>query len=113
MSIQLYRFLHLFSVIMLAAVTFGALAAPLPEHRRRALMWSGIFALIALVTGFGMLARLDLGFPGWVIVKIACWLGLAALPGLAFRRPQQVSTLRLLMEIAVLLAVWMAIFRPF
>ncbi len=113
MSVQLYQIIHLFSVIMLAAVTFSALAAPRPENRRRALMWSGILAVLALVSGFGLLARLGYGFAGWVVAKLACWLGLAALTGLAFRRPGQIRSLTLLALIAVVLAVGMVVLKPF
>ena len=45
MNIQLYQIAHIFAVVMLTAVVFGALAAPHPEHRKRAMMWSGILAL--------------------------------------------------------------------
>ncbi len=113
MSIQLYQILHFFAVIMLAAVTFSALASPRPENRRRALMWSGILALLALVSGFGLLARLGYGFAGWVVVKLACWLGLTALTGLAFRRQGQIRSLTILAMIAVFLAVGMAVLKPF
>ena len=82
-----YQIAHLFSVILLAGVTFAALAAPRPENRRLALMGSGIAAAVALVSGFGMLGIGGFGFPGWVFVKIAAWIVLAALTGLAFRRP--------------------------
>ena len=113
MNTQLYQVAHVFSVIMLTAVVFGALAAPHPEHRKRAMMWSGILALVAFVTGFGLLARGGFGFPGWAIVKLACWLGLATLAGLAFRQPGQARSLRLLTLTAVLLSVAMVVMKPF
>ena len=89
MSTQLYQIVHIFSVILMTAVTFSALASPRPENRRRSMMWSGILAVVALVSGFGMLARLGLAMRGWVIVKLACWLGLTALTSLAYRQPGQ------------------------
>ena len=113
MSIQLYQVIHVFSVIILTGVVFGALAAPRPELRRRAMMWSGILALLALMSGFGLLARLSFGFPGWVIIKLACWLGLTMITGLAFRQPGQGRSLVLLTLIAVLLAVGMVFMKPF
>ena len=113
MSIQLYQIAHLVSVVFMAAIVYGALAAPSPEHKRRTMMWSGILALVALITGFGLLARLGLGFSGWVAVKVACWLGLATLPALAFRQPSQTSSLRILTIIAVFLAISMVVMKPF
>ena len=113
MSVQLYQILHIFSVILMTAVTFSALAAPRPENKRRAMMWSGILAVLALVSGFGLLARLGLAMRGWVIVKLACWLGLTALTSLAFRQPGQGRSLALLTLIAVFLAVSMVVMKPF
>ena len=113
MSTQLYQIVHIFSVIFMTAVTFSALASPRPENRRRLMMWSGILAVVALVSGFGMLARLGLAMRGWVIVKLACWLGLTALTSLAYRQPGQGRSLTLLTVIAVFLAVSMVVMKPF
>lgn len=113
MSFQFYQVLHLFSAIILAGVAFAALANPLPERRRTILIWSGVAALAALVSGFGMLAIGRFGFPGWVFVKLAAWLALAAVAGIAFRRPQQARPLTAVVVVAVLLAVGMAVFKPF
>lgn len=113
MSVQLYQIVHIFSVILMTAVTFSALAAPRPENKRRAMMWSGILAVLALVSGFGLLARLGLAMRGWVIVKVVCWLGLTALTSLAFRQPGQGRSLALLTLIAVFLAVSMVVMKPF
>jgi len=113
MSIQLYQIVHIFSVILMTAVTFSALASPRPENRRRSMMWSGILAVVALVTGFGLLARLGLAMQGWVIVKLTCWLALTLLTSLAYRQPNQGRSLAVLTLIAVFLAVSMAVMKPF
>ena len=113
MSFQFYQVVHLFSAIILAGVAFAALANPLPERRRTILIWSGVAALAALVSGFGMLAIGRFGFPGWVFVKLAAWLALAAIAGIAFRRPQQARPLTVVVVVAVLLAVGMAVLKPF
>jgi hypothetical protein len=113
MGTQLYLLAHLFAAMLLVGVVFGALAAPNPDERRRTMMFSGILGLVVFVTGFGLLSRGGFGFQGWVVVKLGCWLGLAALPGLAFRRPEQIHLLRLLTVGAVFLAVGMAVLKPF
>ena len=59
MSIEFYQIIHFFSVIILTAVTFWALASPQPENRRRVMMFSGILALLALVSGFGASRAFD------------------------------------------------------
>lgn len=113
MSIELYQIVHIFSVILMTAVTFAALASPRPENKRRSMMWSGILAVVALVSGFGLLARLGLAVRGWVAIKLVCWLGLTALTSLAYRQPGQGRSLTLLTLIAVFLAVSMVVMKPF
>ena len=115
MSIEFYQIIHFFSVIILTAVTCWALASPLPENRRRVMMFSGILALLALVSGFGMLARLGLSMAqGWVFVKLACLLGVSAVTSLAYRRSEgQRRPLVLLTVVAVFLAVYMVVPKPF
>ncbi|MCX6952226.1 MAG: hypothetical protein NTV51_08675, partial [Verrucomicrobia bacterium] len=64
-------------------------------------------------SGIGMLHTLHLGFPGWAIVKLVCWLGLASITGLAYKRRAQ-STL--FMQIALglaIVAVFMVELKPF
>ena len=77
------------------------------------MMWSGILAVIALVSGFGLLARLGLAMQGGVFVKMACWLGITVLTSLAYRQPGQGRSLALLTLIAVFLAVSMVVMKPF
>ena len=60
-----------------------------------------------------MLAIGGFGFPGWVFVKLAAWLALAAIAGIAFRRPQQARPLAIVVVVAVLLAVGVAVLKPF
>src|ERR1700722_15026136 len=84
-TLNTYLVLHLSSIIVLLGYTFYAFAAPI-ETRKRVLMITGTAALLILVTGFGMLHRLHLGFPGWIIVKCVCWLGLSAIAGVAYRK---------------------------
>ena len=113
MRYQLFLVAHLVSVILSVGVTFAAFAAPRPENRRRDLMWSGIWSLVIFVSGFGLLGILRLGFPGWVIVKLVCWLVLSALAGMAFRRPEQVRTWVVVSVVVVVVAVGMVVVRPF
>ena len=113
MAFQIYQILHVFSVIMLAGITFAALASPQAEKRQFLLMGSGIMALVALVSGFGLLGLGGFGFPGWIVVKLASWLALAALTGMAFRRPLQGRSLTVVAVLAVLLAVGMVVMKPF
>ena len=107
-----YYLMHVGGVIILTGYTFRAFAAP-PDTRKGTLAISGILALVVLVGGFGLLTRLDLGFPGWVMVKLGCWLGLAARTGLGYRMAGLRSLWSVLASALVLIAVYMVYVRPF
>lgn len=113
MSYQTYLIIHIFAAFLMAGTTYGALAAPLPERRRQTMIRSGIVALLVVVSGFGLLGLGGHGFPGWVFVKIACWLVLAMLTGLAYRLPGQADVLRIVTGLAVLVAIVMVVLKPF
>ena len=109
-----YYLLHIFSLFVLTAHTFMAFANPLPENRKKTMMITGIAGLLALVGGFGLLAKLHPGtFPGWAIVKLVCWLGLMALAGIVYRRPHLRSGLAFTGLSLILVALVMVYVRPF
>ena len=115
MSEEFYRVLHVVSVILLTAFTFQAFAAP-AEARRRTMMYSGIASLLVLVGGFGLLARLGMdmaSLPAWLYAKIACWLVLSAIGGMAFRRPGLRGVLTLVTLLVVTAGVYLVYLRPF
>ena len=112
-AIQWMLVVHVAAAILLVAASYAALAAPLPEHRRPLLMRSGIFALLIFVTGFGLHGMQRMPWEGWVFVKIACWVVLAMMVPLVFRQPGNVATLRVVTAATVVVAVIMAIIRPF
>ena len=112
MSITTYLILHLSSVIVLLGYTFYAFAAP-AETRRRVLMLTGIAALLVVVSGFAMLGKLHLGFPGWAIVKLVCLLGLASISGIAYRRRAMADLFMILAFVLAITAVAMVYVRPF
>jgi hypothetical protein len=92
--------------------TFYAFAAD-PSTRKRTLAISGIASLLALIAGFGLQAKLSVGFPGWLIVKIVCWLGLSALTGIGYRRRGAAGALALVAIVLVFVAVLMVYLKPF
>jgi hypothetical protein len=107
----IYSVVHVVAGFLLVAYTFQAFANP-ERGRRTTLTMTGICALLMLVAGFGSLAKLNLGFPGWVVVKLVCWLVLAAMAGLAYRRPALRGLLRVVTIGVVIVAAYMVYFRP-
>jgi hypothetical protein len=112
MSITTFLILHLSSVIVLLGYTFYAFAAP-PETRKRVLMITGVAAVLVIVSGFAMLGRLHLGFPGWAVVKFVCLLGLASIAGIAYRRRAQADLFMMVAFVLAITAVAMVYVRPF
>jgi hypothetical protein len=112
MTPTFYSILHVFSVLVMTGFTFYAFAAD-PSTRKRTLAISGIASLLALIAGFGLQAKLSVGFPGWLIVKIVCWLGLSALTGIGYRRRGAAGALALVAIVLVFVAVLMVYLKPF
>jgi hypothetical protein len=113
MNQLVYSLLHVLSIILLTAFTFQAFAAPTPENRKRTMMLTGILSLVALVAGFGLLAKLGYGFPGWVVVKLVCWLGLSAMAGMAFRAPSKTGVLTTASVALLVIALYAVYYKPF
>ncbi|MDF1836437.1 MAG: SirB2 family protein [Planctomycetota bacterium] len=113
MSYATYQLIHVISLVLLTAASFYALGGPTPERRKKSLILTGILSLTMLVGGFGLMARLKLEWDGWIFVKIACWIVLSALAGLAFRKPKSTCTLGMVGALAIAIAVFMVYRRPF
>jgi len=112
MSPTIYYILHVTAVLVLTGYTFYAFAAA-PESRKRVMMITGIASLLALVAGFGLQAKLGYKFPGWLIVKIVCWLGLSALAGFGYRRRGAAGALAAMALLFAFIAVVMVYTKPF
>src|SRR4051812_25405868 len=114
MNPSFYYILHVFSLIVLTAHTFMALANPAPENRKRTMMITGIASLLMLVSGFGLLAKVyPHQFPGWVIVKAVCWLFFSAIAGFAYRKAHLRGVLSFVGLTLVLIALVMVYLKPF
>lgn len=122
MSYEFYKILHLAAIIgvfvSLGATCFHALnggqrASSSGRAAVAALHGGGI--LLALVAGFGLLARLSLmgSWPGWVWAKLALWVLLAALVAVPYRRPALAKPILLALPVLGLVAAWLAILKPF
>jgi hypothetical protein len=112
MNVLVYYILHVVSVLVLTGYTFYAFAAP-AETRKRVMMITGIASVLALIAGFGLLAKLNYGFPGWLIVKMVCWFGLSGLAGFGYRRRGAAGTLALVAIALATIAVVMVYTKPF
>jgi uncharacterized membrane protein SirB2 len=113
MTLNLYHFIHVFSVLVLVGYTFYAFAGPAPATRRRVLFATGIASLMILTTGMGLMQKVGYGWKGWIIVKIVVWLAISAFAGIAYRRPGARGILGALTVFLSGLAVYMVFYKPF
>ena len=115
MPIPVYHVLHVTAIILMTAITFQSCADPDEGKKRKRMMLGGIAAFIAFVAGFGLLAKAEpaIGWPGWVIVKLICLLGIAALSGAVYRSPSKGGTFSLITAVLVAVAVYCVYYRPF
>lgn len=122
-SYSVYNLLHLLGVFLLVSAVSGvsyhvANGGTKNSNRTRKIAGAlhGLGALIILVAGFGMLARLGIvqgGLPGWIWAKLVIWLLLGALIALPYRFPDAAKGLALLAPLLATLAAYFAIFKPF
>lgn len=122
MSYDFYKILHLAAVLAVFAALGGACLHAMNgggqgKGGARTLVTAlhGTGLLLALVAGFGLLARLDLfsGWPGWVWAKLAIWLVAGAYLTVPYRRPSLARPMLLALPFLGLAAAWLAIAKPF
>lgn len=118
-SYNAYKVLHLIGVFMILVSLGGLIAASALNSgresalRKLAMITNGIGLLLALVAGFGLLAVLQLGWPGWIFGKILIWVLLAAMSALIRRRPENVSLYWWGALILAAAAACLALYKPF
>lgn len=120
----LYKLVHILG-IALALPALGGLAvhawnggAKQDNRARRVLIsMHGAGALLVLVGGFGMLARLGVVhgamFPGWLLGKLGVWAVLSMLVLVPYRWPRYARAVVLSLPLLALSAAWMAVYKPF
>lgn len=122
MSYEIYKILHLAAIIgvfvSLGATCYHAMnGGQRTSGTGRAIVGAlhGGGLLLALVAGFGLLARLSLigGWPGWVWTKLVLWVLLGILVAVPYRRPSLAKPILLALPALGLTAAWLAILKPF
>ena len=115
---SLYKALHVVAVFVFVAGLLGLVLLPAEgglRRRRLITFWVAVgAAVIALVAGFGLHARIGGVWQGWVVSKIVLWLVLLG-AATHFRKRAPASpalTWSATVSIAAL-AVVLAIYKPF
>ena len=112
MDPRIYYVVHVFSMLMLIGSIFYIAANPQKHKKKKMMIITGVLSLLALVGGFGLMAKLGYSYSaGWFIVKAVVWLFLAGLAGMAYRKSKGFVTTALIISSAV--AIYMVYFKPF
>jgi hypothetical protein len=118
-AVNLYFIEHLLG-LFLVFTALGGLAVHVINgggrdhpYRKPLAALHGIGLLMALMGGFGMQARLQVGWPGWLIVKIVVWLALGGLYAVLLRKPGAGRLVMGLLPILAALALFMVRLKPF
>jgi hypothetical protein len=116
MDLTFYKLIHILGLLLVFVQLGGAAVGGMESPWRKThSTLHGLGLLLMLVGGFGMLAKLDIGFPwpGWVWAKLTIWLLLGASATLIRKVPEKS---RLWLALGVLLgtlAAFMALYKPF
>ena len=110
MDYTTYKIIHLIGVATLAVGIGGMLAGG--ENRKVFSIVQGIALLVMLVSGFGLLAKLLLGFPHFAMVKLALWVVIGVLPVILRRlRLPVVAGICIFLGLVGIMA-WLGVMKP-
>ena len=109
MDYTVYKIIHYVGIFML----MFSLGSLFTKYNKCAVIGHGIGLLLILVAGFGMVAKLDIGFRGFIIVKLVLWLFFGAAVVLAKREVIKGSTAWIVCIGLGAVAAYLAIYKPF
>lgn len=119
MSYQFYKILHFIGIFMVFSGLGGQLLHALNggsrQHRSRkwlAIM-HGVGLLLIFVAGFGLIAKLKVGFPGWVWAKIVIWVLLGGIGAVAARKQDLAKSVWIAIIALGTVAAYLAGYKPF
>jgi uncharacterized membrane protein SirB2 len=111
MSYEVYKIMHLVSLVFLVACVGINFFSQTPPRWARIGGMAASFVL--LVAGMGLLARMKLGWPSWVIGKMVIWLLVAVSVPIMAKRLKDKKILGFFGVIALLIvAVSLAVLKP-
>lgn len=119
-SYAVYKTVHYLGIFMLVTALVASLAraagspgdlTPDPWKKRLGIV-HGVALFLVLLGGFGMLARLGVGFPGWIAAKLAVWVVAGGLIALR-KNPAAAAWGVVVVPLLAVLAGWIAYTKPF
>ena len=121
MSLLFYKFFHVVAILTLFSVAGGtalhaANGGDKVGNKARKLIGilHGLALVVALVSGFGLLARLGLSFDSlWIWGKVLLWLAFGVVVTLPYRKPALAKPMLWILPLLGALAAYLALYKPF
>ena len=121
MSYLVYKLIHLSGIFMilmsLAGMTMHVATGGKKKTSlyKRAAIAHGIGMFVALLGGFGMLARLGIHWPwpGYIFVKVGIWVVMGGLITFIYKKPSKSTLFWNLTLVLAIAAGYLALMKPF
>lgn len=115
---SIYKVLHLTGALMVflslgGTIVRSRLAEKNDATKKLTGITNGVGLLLSLVAGFGMLAKLGIGFEGWVMAKIIIWLIFGSLVAVINRKPEFSGQIWIVIIFLGVLAAYLGGVKPF
>ena len=110
MDATIYKIIHLTGIAAIALGVGGMMAGG--SNRKPFAICQGVGLLVMLVSGFGLLAKLHLGYPHFAILKTVLWVVIAILPMLARRLKLPLAAAMLISLTMVGIMAWLGVMKP-
>ncbi len=117
-SYSAYKVAHLAGVLLVmlslgSLFVSNALGKEGAAWRAYSAALNGIGMILVLVAGFGLMARLGVGFEGWLLLKILIWMALGAMIFISNRKPESGKVLFWVAFALAALSAYFAHYKPF
>jgi len=110
MSYTTYKIIHLIGVAALAMGVGGMMAGG--EKRKLFSIVQGIALLVMLVSGFGILAKLKLGFPHFAMAKTGLWVVIGVMP-VILRKLKVPAVVGVIVSLGLVgVMAWLGVLKP-
>lgn len=120
MPFDFYKVMHFFGLVMVFTALGGQIVVALnggdskqQPGRKWIAIFHGLGLVLVLVAGFGMIAKLGIGFPGWVLAKIAIWVTLGSIGAVVARKRNLAGMIWIFVITLGLAASYLARYKPF
>ncbi len=119
LSYQVYKILHLvslFGVFMcLGSLVVHRMNGGDKEFpaRKWVMLSFVVFMFLALIGGFGLLARLEIGMPVWVFAKFTLWFVVGAYMSVILRKPEWSKLNWFVLLLLGATGAYLASYKPF